>query len=192
MRIIVGSRNPVKVKAVEKAFAMFFREKIEVLSTVVKTSVGNQPIGMKNVIRGSVERAKGAKDKFDSDFGIGIEAGLIRIPGTITGFMDFQVCAIIDKEDFVTIGFGPGFEFPPKAIDAVINNEVSEIEEILSKMSGITNIGDNIGGIGWLTKSIIDREQLSFIAVVMAIIPRVNIDLYKGRFKKYSQIIKEI
>ena len=90
MRIIVGSRNPVKVKAVEKAFAMFFGEKIEVLSTVVKTSVGNQPIGMKNVIRGSVERAKGAKDKFDSDFGVGIEAGLIRIPGTITGLWIFR------------------------------------------------------------------------------------------------------
>lgn len=191
MKIAVGSRNPVKVKAVKRGFSLFFKEDIIVTSLNVKTSVGDQPIGLEKVILGSLERAKKAIEKTECDFGVGIEAGLIKIPGTISGYMDFQVCAIIDKERNVTLGFGPGFEFPPKAVDSVLKGYVCEIEEILSKMSGIKEIGNNIGGIGWLTKDVIDREELSLIAVVMALVPRVNERLYKERYRSLDDVLND-
>ena len=53
--VAVGSKNPAKVKAVEKVLVNLGIN-ARVLSTSCKTSVGPQPIGLKKIILGAFER----------------------------------------------------------------------------------------------------------------------------------------
>ncbi|MEM4702333.1 MAG: DUF84 family protein, partial [Archaeoglobaceae archaeon] len=93
MKIVVGSKNPTKIEGTRLAFEQFFG-KVEIESVEIKTK--NQPFD-EETINGAIERAiRSYSDEFD--FSVGIEAGLIRISHTISGYMDFQVAAIFNGE----------------------------------------------------------------------------------------------
>ncbi len=172
MRVVVGSRNPTKVKGVEEAFKQFF-EDVEVLSKSVDSGVPPQPFN-EEVIKGAINRAVNAFG--DCDFSVGIEAGFFKVNGTITGYVDFQVAAVYDG-DRCTIGFGPGFEFPPKVVEEALKG--TEAGDVMEEITGIENIGERMGAIYYLSKGVISRTDLTRIAVTMALIPRLNRDLYK-------------
>ncbi len=176
--VAVGSRNPSKIRGVKKAFEKTYKTYVKILNYAVKTSLPPQPIGLSLTIRGAVERALAIKSKVSADFYVGLEAGLVPIPATITGYMDFQIAAIMDNENKVTLGFGPGFEFPSNAIEYVLRGG-REIEEAMVKISEIENIGDKMGAIGFLTNNVITRENLSELAVIMALVPRIKRNLYR-------------
>ena len=175
--VAVGSRNPAKVKAVEKALREVNLQ-AKVISVECDTSVGPQPIGLEEILIGAIERGLKAVEK--ADWGVGIEAGLVPVQATITGYVDFQVAAIVDREYKLSIGFSPGFEFPEKAVNNVVTGKVSELEEIMVEITDVENIGDKMGAVGFLTRGIIVREELSRLAFLMALIPRLNPELYKS------------
>ncbi|MHA1238046.1 MAG: inosine/xanthosine triphosphatase [Candidatus Odinarchaeia archaeon] len=175
LTIFVGSLNPIKVKAVEKGFKKFY-EQVTVKGVSVNSGVSTQPIGLKETVEGAVNRARQAL-KAGGDLGVGLEAGLIQVPKSLSGYLDFQFCAILDKRGVVTLGASPGFEYPPYVISKVLDKRV-EIGEIMEEISGIENIGKNIGAIGYLTRNVITREKLAEQAVLMALVPRIRRELY--------------
>jgi len=190
--IAVGSTNPVKVNAVKKAFTRYFG-KIEVVSIKVKTTVPPQPITIEETIRGAVERGYNALRTIkNATYGVGIEAGFIRVPFTITGFFDLQLCAIVDKDSRVTLGASAAFEFPLEAVEKVLKGEVKESEEVIEKIAGIKSIGDKIGAIGYLSKGFMLREDLGIQAVTSALIPRLNKELYQKEWPKVGSILKSL
>ena len=192
MIIAVGSTNPVKVNAVKKAFTRYFG-KIEVVSIKVKTTVPPQPITIEETIRGAVERGYNALRTIkNATYGVGIEAGFIRVPFTITGFFDLQLCAIVDKDSRVTLGASAAFEFPLEAVEKVLKGEVKESEEVIEKIAGIKSIGDKIGAIGYLSKGFMLREDLGIQAVTSALIPRLNKELYQKEWPKVGSILKSL
>jgi len=170
MKIVVGSKNPVKVKACENVFKLLF-ENFEISCIEVKTK--KQPLGMHETIKGAIKRAEEAV-KY-GDIGVGIEAGLIEIPFTESGYFDIQFCAIKDGKK-LTLGCGMGFEYPRKVVDNVLKG--SSVGEIIAELSGISNIGRKIGAIGFLSNGIINREKLTEQAVLAALIPRIRKELY--------------
>ena len=192
MIIAVGSTNPVKVNAVKKAFARYFGE-IEVVSIRVRTTVSPQPITIEETIKGAVERGYNAlKMVKNATYGVGIEAGFIRVPFTITGFFDLQLCAIVDEDNRVTLGASAAFEFPLEAVEKVLKGEVKESEEVMEKIAGIKSIGDKIGAIGYLSKGFMLREDLGIQAVTSALIPRLNKELYQKVWPKVGDILKSL
>ncbi len=170
MKVVVGSTNPVKIKATKNVFKKFFKN-VEVFGVNVKSK--KQPIGMKETIEGAISRAEQAL-KF-GDVGVGIEAGLVEIPYTKTGYFDIQFCAIKDK-DLLTLGCGMGFEYPKVVIEEVLKGK--EVGEVMEKISGIKEIGKKMGAIGFLSKGLIDRVSLTEQAVLSALLPRINKNLY--------------
>ena len=91
MIIAVGSKNPIKVNAVEKVFKKYYKD-VEVKSIDLSSKFPKQPIGLNNVINGAYKRAKYAISCVkDASYGVGIEAGLINFPFTITGYLNIQV-----------------------------------------------------------------------------------------------------
>ena len=96
MMVGVGSMNEVKIEAVRICFEKFFGG-VDIVP--VSVEVPPQPIGFEETLRGAVIRALKALDGADADLGVGIEAGLIRIPHTITGYADQHICAIIDADE---------------------------------------------------------------------------------------------
>ncbi len=171
MRIAVGSTNPVKIKATENVFKKFFSD-VEVFGVGVRSK--KQPIGMKETIEGAISRAEQALTH--GDLGVGIEAGLVEIPYSATGYFDIQFCAIKDKSGLTTLGCGMGFEYPKAVIEEVFKGK--EVGEVMEKISGIKEIGRKIGAIGFLSKGVIDRVSLTEQAVISALIPRINKELY--------------
>ena len=171
MKIVIGSKNPVKVKACKNVFKNFFSE-FEIAGIEVKTKA--QPIGLKETIEGAIKRAEEALKH--GDIGVGIEAGLVEIPFTETGYFDIQFCAIKDKEK-LSLGCGMGFEYPESVVKEVLKG--SSVGEVMEELSGISNIGMKIGAIGFLSKGIINREKLTEQAILAALIPRIRKELYE-------------
>ncbi len=186
MRISVGSENPIKVEAVEKSFRLFFTD-IVVESLAVKSIP--QPIGYNETIRYAVLRGLQAVSSGDYDYGVGIEAGLIKMPWSITGYMDKHICAIVDRRHLVTIGVSMGFELPIKVIYGVFSRKCVESEEIVEKISGIRNIGNSIGAVGYLTKQKVLRIDLCIQSVLSALIPRINTSHYNDKWPTAEEIL---
>lgn len=174
--VAVGSENPVKVDAVKRVMSRLIGA-VSVVSVGVDPGIPRQPIGVEQTLRGAINRAKGALSRADAELGVGIEAGLISVSATRTGYMDFQYCAIIDRDGWLTVGCGPGFEYPPQVMKAVLE-EGLEVGEAMSRITRIENLGRKQGAIGYLTHGIMNRRKLTEISVLMAMIPRINRQLY--------------
>ena len=172
MKVIVGSLNPTKIEGTKLAFLQFFDE-VEVMGVSMISGVSEQPFG-EETIMGAINRAINTYEK-DYNFSVGIEAGLFRFGETLTGYVDFQVAAVFDGKR-ITLGFGPGFEYPPKVVNRVLKG--IEVGNVMEELTGIDNLGEKTGAIYYLTKGAISRGELSRIAVTMALIPRINSELY--------------
>jgi len=172
LKVAVGSKNPTKVEGVKLAFEQYFKD-VEVIPKDVDSGVPAQPFN-DDVIRGAINRAINAFG--DCDFSVGVEAGLFSVKNTITGYMDFQVAVIYDGKNF-TIGFGPGFEFPHLVVREALKGK--EVGDVMEELTGIERIGERFGAIHYLTKGVISRSELTRLAVTMALIPRINSDLYE-------------
>lgn len=173
MKVVVGSLNPTKIEGVKKAFNQFFDD-VVVKGVKVNSEVGDQPFN-NDVVKGAINRAINSFSN-DYDFSVGIEAGLFSLKNTLTGYIDFQVAAIYNGKR-LTIGFGPGFEYPPIVVDKVLKGK--EVGDVMDEITGIKNLGEKTGAIHFLTKGVISRSELARIAVTMALIPWVNKEMYE-------------
>lgn len=173
MKVAAGTVNPVKIQAIKNVFSKIFRD-VEVIPVPVDSKVGSEPFNSE-VIKGAVERAKQAYES-GVDLAVGIEAGLFKNPYAISGYLDVQYCAIYDGER-ITIGCGAGFEYPKKVVERVLR-EKKEIGTVMEELTGIKDIGETIGSIGYLSKGILNRIALTEQAILMALIPRLNYKIY--------------
>ncbi len=171
MKVIVGSKNPAKLEGVKLAFSQFFD--VEVEGKEVDSGVSAQPFD-NDTIKGAINRAVRAYEE-GYDFGVGVEAGLFRNNFTLTGYLDIQVAAVYDG-DRVCIGYGPGFEYPEKVLRSVLGG--SEVGKVMEALTGIDELGKKQGAIGYLTRNVVTRSELTRIAVTMALIPFLNRSLY--------------
>ena len=167
----VGSRNPVKVRAVRRVFRAIDIP-ASIRSSPTRSGVPAQPFEQE-IVRGAIHRAKSAIGT--ADFGVGIEAGLARDPPSGQDF-DVQYCAIVDRVGRVTIGHGPGFLHPPGVLARVKDGRT--VGDAIAEVSGIHGIGATFGAIGYLTKRAMDRDVLTEAAVLMAMVPRIRPELY--------------
>ena len=181
IRVVVGSTNKVKIDAVRNIFTQAFGL-VEVLSVEPNQTVGRQPME-ERTIRGAVERAKRAVSESGADFGVGIEAGLFY-NDILKKHLDIQYCAIVDSSGKMTVGHGPGFEYPPEVIESVLKG--GTVGDTMSKITEIEEIGHKMGSIGYLSDGLIDRTSLTEIAVLMALIPRIRKELYEPAGPDYS------
>jgi len=102
---------------------------------------------------------------------------LIAVPGSLSGYMDQQFAAIADRQGRITLGAGPSFEYP-KAVVARVFEEGIEINTAMEYVSGVEALGHKQGAIGYFSKNLLDRTRLTELAVLMALLPRLNESLY--------------
>jgi len=181
MRIAVGTSNRVKVDAVTRVFTQVFGL-VQVEQVEPGHSIGKQPME-EDTIRGAIERARSALETGKADFGVGIEAGLFY-NSVLKKHLDIQYCAIVDSAGKMTVGHGPGFEYPPEVIKSVLNGET--VGDTMSQITEIEKIGHKMGSIGYLSDGLIDRTSLTEISVLMALIPRIRRELYEERTQASS------
>lgn len=174
-KIIIASKNPVKIDATLSGFQkMFPNEKFEIEGVSVPSGVNDQPKSDSETFSGAWNRADNAcKEKPDADFCVGIEGGIEEKNSDTEAF----AWVIIKAKDG---GFGKGrtgtFFLPPQIAELIKQGkELGEADDIVF---GRTNSKQENGAVGILTGNVVDRTKYYTEAVVLALIPFKNKQLY--------------
>ncbi len=177
MNIIVGSKNPAKIAAVEDLIPEYPILKGAVVTGVdAQTTVSEQPLSIDETVDGAIQRAKNSFK--DCTYSIGLESGLFPVAHTKSGYMDTCVCAIYDGNN-IHLGLSSAFEYPTELTKLVLKGDTN-ISDAAKKI-GLTHheyIGHAHGVISHLTKGRIDREKNTQEAIRMALIHLENQELY--------------
>ena len=180
MKINVGSKNKLKIEAVEEAVKLYpdiFGE-TEIFGIGIDSGLYGHPKNIKETVEGAICRAKKAFS--DCDYSFGLEGGLMEVPQTITGFMEVGVCAIYDGKD-ISLGLSPAFEWPVKVNEMILSGNADASHAF--KALGITHhekIGEAGGGaVGLLTDGKMTREDFTKYSIIMAMVQLEKREMYR-------------
>lgn len=175
MKIIVASKNPVKINAALIGFQkMFPSEKFEIEGVDVPSNVSAQPLTDSETFQGALNRALNAKQHTsEADFWIGLEGGIEEKSGEME---TFAWMVVLDKNGKTGKGRTGTFFLPPAICELIqAGKELGEADDIVF---GTTNSKQTTGSVGILTHNAIDRAKFYAPAVMFALIPFVNPTLY--------------
>jgi len=178
-KIIVGSKNNSKVDAVDEILKEYSHLADHIVDSLeVSSMVSDQPLSLEETIKGACNRAKEAFG--DCNFSIGLEAGLMCVPMSKTGYMDFCACAIYDGNEF-HIGLSSMWEFPDKRFTELIlqGKDMTQAVNMLG-LSNDPNVGSKEGAIGILTKGRLTRKEYTKQALRTALIHLDNPKICKS------------
>ena len=169
VKVVVGSKNRVKIEAVKEAFEKVFKN-VKVKSVKVDSGVGAQPFTQEKTILGAVNRAKKAYSLVKADYGVGIEGGIF-----ITSFGAF-VNGWVAITNGTNIGLGSTISvlLPKSILKLFEEKKISELEEGIEIISGLKTPGESIGAIGVLTSRLLDRKKAFVDAIYAALAPFVT------------------
>lgn len=175
MKIIVASKNPVKINAALAGFQkMFPEEKFTAEGIDVSSGVGHQPMGDEETLEGARQRvAAAALLRPDADFWVGIEGGVQEHDGEMQTIGWAVVMARDGKEGK---GKTSTFYLPQSAARLVRQGkELGDANDIVFHQ---TNSKQADGSIGLLTGNLITRTDYYIDAIIFALIPFKNRELY--------------
>jgi len=165
--VAIGSKNKAKIRGVKRAFSLIgAREFVEVPVKGFK----EQPIGVFETFIGAAKRAVEALNalKGKEGFGVGVEAGIVVFRGIpLSG----QIAVITDGTRY-SMGFSSFFPLPKRFYGEVLRGR--ELGDIMENATGIEGIAEGIGAIGYFSQGLMTRTELSFQAVLSAILPWIN------------------
>lgn len=174
MKIIVASKNPVKINAAAGAFQKLFPgQKITSLGVSVPSGVGDQPRSDQETYQGAQNRAFTARTLHPrADYWIGLEGGVEEIGSD----MRSTVWCVICSQDRTGKAKAGSFYLPPKMVGLIKSG--MEMGQADDTIFGTVNSKQSTGAVGILTTGIINRTALYEPAVVLAFIPFMNPELY--------------
>lgn len=175
MKINVGSKNPVKMKAVKEAFSLYFGNLI-VKGFKVDSGINPQPKKLEEIIEGVINRAIGCFN--DCNYSVGIESGIFPVWKSLTNYMNISCSVIYDGKEIVGIGLSPGFENPNFVIEEIFGKR-KEVAEIFDEKFKTLNIEKEGGAISILSNGKYLRKELHRVGTIMALLPIINKELYK-------------
>lgn len=176
MIIALGSKNPVKIQALEKVIQAYpLLHSTQLITLSVPSDVADQPLSLNETISGARNRARRAFEECDQcTYGFGIESGLMEVQHSKTGFMEFCACSIYDGKEF-HLGQSCAFELPHQVVDLMINHKL-DMAQACFKVGFTTNpkLGATEGFIGLVTNGRINREEYTRQAIMTALIKIEN------------------
>lgn len=173
-RIVVASTNPVKIQAALGGFLRMFPDKqFEIVGKNVDSGVGSQPFGNLETLQGATRRAENARSEHpNADFWVGIEGGVEGENGELATF----AWVVILSETRCGKGRTGTFFLPKSVADLVRSGlELGDADDIVF---GKNNSKQQNGAVGLLTGDILNRTILYEFAVMLALIPFKNPNLY--------------
>lgn len=170
MKAVITTLNKAKILGALKALRL-----LGVKNTVyigVKTSI-EQPLSLKDTLYAAIERIEYVIDKVNADYYVAIEGGVIfNLLYPIEG----QVAIVVDKRKRASIGYSSLFPLPTNFKSMLSKNKT--LEDLMYETTKIKKIGELFGAIGYLSKGRMTRIELSYQAVLTAVLPFINSTLY--------------
>lgn len=172
--VIIASENPVKINAVIQGFnKMISGHELTFSGCKTRSDVSDQPMTNEETRQGAFNRAKNAKALIaDAEFWVGIEGG---IEPTSDGMQAFAWIVILSNE---TSGMArtSTFYLPHKI--ATLIEQGMELGEADDRVFNKSNSKQQNGAVGILTKNNITRTSYYTEAVILALIPFIQSELY--------------
>jgi inosine/xanthosine triphosphatase len=173
--IIVASSNPVKINAVQAGFDRVFgvgTHRAE--GRVTPSGVSVQPGTDEETLAGARNRAENARKTHpEAEFWAGVEGGVEDGPD---GMLVFAWIVVLGRTQAGEARTG-AFLLPPEVARLVrAGHELGDADDIVF---GRANSKQQDGAVGILTGGLIDRAEYYEQAVVLALIPFINPELYK-------------
>jgi inosine/xanthosine triphosphatase len=175
-KIVIASQNPVKIDAALRGFQKIFPGEDFVTQGIrVPSGVRVQPMSDDETLQGALNRATGARALIpQADFWAGIEGGVEEHENGMVAFAWIVVCS----NEMIGKGRSAAFFLPPSIAELVRQGkELGEADDIFFDRS---NSKQANGAIGILTRDAVDRTGLYEMAVIMALVPFRNPELYSA------------
>ena len=175
-KIVVASRNPAKLFAVEDAFSRHFpKEQLELVAVAVESGVSDQPTSDVETRQGARNRARAAQQTEQrADFWVGLEGGVEAIDDQL---MAFAWMVVFDDQGQMGEARTVTLPLPP-AIKKLVD-EGMELGDANDRIFSTLNSKEKGGAFGLLTNGLYTRESVYTEALVVALLPCVN-ELYSA------------
>jgi len=173
MKIAVGTRNPVKIAAVENVFKMIWAD-AEIIAVDVPSNVSDQPMSDDEAIVGAENRARLSQKKTGADFGIGLEGC-----GNDTAFGMFLSgwVVVIDRNGRIGMGSGGRILLPEKIAAEVRKGR--ELGPVMDEFTGGHNTKQKEGAVGILTNGLVMRKDAFERPLIYALARFLNEEWYE-------------
>ncbi|NVK85988.1 MAG: inosine/xanthosine triphosphatase [Cytophagia bacterium] len=174
IKVIVASKNPVKIECAKNGFTKVFSpNEILVEGVSVPSGVAHQPMTDEETLTGAKNRAENAKEvQPEADFWIGIEGGIAEPFGNMEAFAWIYIISKDRKGKARTASF----DLPPQIQELIHQGiELGVADDMVFNRS---NSKQKNGAVGILTHDLINRAEYYEPAVILALIPFVNPELY--------------
>jgi len=171
VKIVVASKNPVKIDAASEAFAAVFPEaSIDVCGIAVGSGVRDQPDSDAETREGARARALRANDAApDADFWVGLEGGVEVLDGQL---MAFAWMAVKGCTGDISEARSATLPLPP-AVKALVDAGM-ELGEANDRVFSTVNSKQGGGAYGLLTNGRYTRESIYAQTLIIALTPFVN------------------
>lgn len=173
IKIVVASKNPVKLNAVKEGLSVFVDEVFDLIGVSVESGVSDQPMSDAETLLGAENRVKNARTQFpEYDYYVGIEGG---VEDSASGLMAFA-WVVISNGKQTGKARTTTFMLPPRVAELVHQGfELGDADDIVFAKS---NSKQQNGAVGLLTNDAITRKSLYLQAVQLAFIPFLHRELY--------------
>ena len=173
-RVVIASKNPVKIAAVQTAFTKVFpNQEFEFHGISVPSGVADQPMTSQETYLGAVNRAENAwVQDTNANYWVGIEGGVESVQDSLHCF----AWVVIKSQGKLGKSQTSVFQLPQRVAELVLGGtELGVADDIVFKRS---NSKQQSGAVGLLTKDLITRTTYYVEATILALIPFVNEELY--------------
>lgn len=173
-KLVIASHNPVKIEAVREGFQrMFPDEELIIESVSVESGVGDQPLSSQAAYQGAENRVMRARQVIpESDYWVGLEGGCDTFGGEMISFAWIVVLSAN------RVGRARTADFQlPKAVSRLVEAGL-ELGDADDQVFGKHNSKQKSGAVGLLTGDVVTRKTLYEQAVILALIPFKQPDLY--------------
>lgn len=176
MKVLVGSKNPVKIASVEEAFSNYFKN-LEVVGIEVDSGVSIQPVNDETFIGAQNRAAKlldlNQQENLGAELFVGIEGGIAK---QFERWFAFGCMCIIDKEGKVGFGMSPHFELPQSIVEKLL--EGIELGDVMDEIMNQQNTKQKHGAIGYFTNGVMNRKELYIEGLKVAIVPFLHKQMF--------------
>jgi len=163
LRIAVGSKNPIKLAAVQAAFSRQWPA-CSVVGVLVDTGVSQMPMSDAECIAGARNRAKAALLTPGCEFGVGLEGGVNSEP---LGLMLCGWTVIMRRDGVEGVACSAKIPLPQTIAARVLAGE--ELGPVMDDILQETQTAQHGGASGALTNGLVLRQDKFEMAVAYAL-----------------------
>ncbi|AQS37806.1 hypothetical protein Sps_02654 [Shewanella psychrophila] len=183
IRVLVGSKNPVKVNAAKVAICQLFPDTdIECSGMHAPSGVPEQPMTDLETRKGAINRVKYCRDfsavAQQSD-GEAITELFIAMEGGVDNFEYGPATfayTVVATQNQISVGRSAQLPISQSIYKSLIAGE--ELGDVMDNLFNTKNIKQQGGAIGLLTQGHATRESVYTQALILAMAPMLNPGLY--------------